>query len=179
MQINDRLLSHNNSYQKMERDVTTPRFNQIFQKETAGHYEIMSAQKPQFKEAGLKDGSLLLGSNRSVLDASAKKMNQLLISEQNPVMRAASINAATNTLDGEGTQNQFRDFIMHNRDLFPVAPQMQLASSSKPTVQIRIGRVEVRAVMPSKTPEFRRNVSKPSPVLSLSEYLQQQSGGKP
>lgn len=53
----------------------------------------------------------------------------------------------------------------------PVAPQVP------PTIHVSIGRIEVRAVTPS-TPAPRAKPARPSPSLSLEDYLKQQRGGR-
>lgn len=46
-----------------------------------------------------------------------------------------------------------------------------------PTIQVSIGRIEVRAIA-SSTPAPRQKAVRPSPSLSLEDYLKQQKGGR-
>ncbi len=50
------------------------------------------------------------------------------------------------------------------------------SSSSTPTIQVTIGRIEVRAITPPVAPPQRPR--KPSPALSLDDYLKQRNGGQ-
>ncbi|MFZ3168357.1 MAG: hypothetical protein WA130_12130 [Candidatus Methanoperedens sp.] len=50
------------------------------------------------------------------------------------------------------------------------------SSSSTPTIQVTIGRIEVRAITPPVAPAQRSRA--PSPTLSLNEYLKQRNGGQ-
>jgi hypothetical protein len=47
-----------------------------------------------------------------------------------------------------------------------------------PTIKITIGRVDVRAMMPA-APAARPAPARPSPALSLDDYLKQRGGGRP
>jgi hypothetical protein len=55
----------------------------------------------------------------------------------------------------------------------PIAPLSRAATAS-PTINVTIGRVEVRAVPP---PAQHRAKPKPSSVLSLEDYLRQRAKG--
>ena len=46
-----------------------------------------------------------------------------------------------------------------------------------PTIKITIGRVDVRAIMPA-APAPRPAPARPSPALSLEDYLKQREGGR-
>ncbi len=50
------------------------------------------------------------------------------------------------------------------------------SSSSTPTIQVTIGRIEVRAITPPVAPAQRSRT--PSPTLSLDDYLKQRNGGQ-
>lgn len=50
------------------------------------------------------------------------------------------------------------------------------SSSSTPTIQVTIGRIEVRAITPPVAPA--QSPRTPSPTLSLNEYLKQRNGGQ-
>jgi hypothetical protein len=66
----------------------------------------------------------------------------------------------------------------------PVSPVQPPAANApreaepSPIIQVRIGRVEVRAVLPP-TPPVRRAAEPLKPALSLEEYLKQRSGRRP
>lgn len=51
-------------------------------------------------------------------------------------------------------------------------------STSAPTIRVTIGRIEVRAIMPTKEPTARPPSTRPRPKLSLDDYLKQQNGGQ-
>ncbi|MFM7448204.1 MAG: hypothetical protein ACKO24_06380, partial [Leptolyngbyaceae cyanobacterium] len=53
-----------------------------------------------------------------------------------------------------------------------------IRSEPAPTIQVRIGRVEVRRVNPPPEPSPSRQRLQQTPVLSLSEYLRQREGGE-
>jgi len=65
----------------------------------------------------------------------------------------------------------------------PMIPSRDLAAALKPdrseppVIKVRIGRVEVRAVMPP-APPARRDVPQRRPHLSLEDYLRQREGGR-
>lgn len=54
----------------------------------------------------------------------------------------------------------------------PASPQ------SAPTIQVTIGRIEVRAISPPVTVAAVQRPRTPSPSLSLDEYLKQRNGGQ-
>lgn len=49
-------------------------------------------------------------------------------------------------------------------------------SSSTPTIQVNIGRVDVRAIMPTPASPTRKAPARPSLALSLEDYLKQRNG---
>ncbi|HOO54308.1 MAG TPA: hypothetical protein PLM24_00050 [Methanothrix sp.] len=52
-------------------------------------------------------------------------------------------------------------------------------TETNPTIQVKIGRVEVRAAAPTgPTPPPSRGAPQPAPKLSLDEYLKQRDGGR-
>ncbi|EFH84853.1 hypothetical protein [Ktedonobacter racemifer] len=51
-------------------------------------------------------------------------------------------------------------------------------STSAPTIRVTIGRIEVRAVMPTKEATVGPPSTRPRPKLSLDDYLKQQNGGQ-
>jgi hypothetical protein len=53
-----------------------------------------------------------------------------------------------------------------------------IRSEPAPTIQVRIGRVEVRRVSPPPEPSPSRQRLQQTPVLSLSDYLRQREGGE-
>jgi hypothetical protein len=59
------------------------------------------------------------------------------------------------------------------RSLPPIAP-LSPAATTPPTINVTIGRVEVRAVPP---PAQQRAKPKPASVLSLEDYLRQRAKG--
>jgi hypothetical protein len=60
------------------------------------------------------------------------------------------------------------------RALPPIAPLPPAAATAPPTINVTIGRVEIRAVPP---PAQQRAKPKPATVLSLEDYLRQRSKG--
>jgi hypothetical protein len=48
----------------------------------------------------------------------------------------------------------------------------------EPVVKVTIGRVEVRAITPPKTPPSKRAVARSGPAISLDEYLKQRNEGR-
>jgi hypothetical protein len=60
------------------------------------------------------------------------------------------------------------------RSFPPIAPLLPAAGTATPTINITIGRVEVRAVAP---PAQQRAKPKPATVLSLEDYLRQRAKG--
>lgn len=50
-------------------------------------------------------------------------------------------------------------------------------SAPAPAIRVTIGRIEVRAVMPSHEPAERATPTRPRPKLSLDDYLKQRNGG--
>ena len=56
----------------------------------------------------------------------------------------------------------------------PVAPLSPVAATASSTINVTIGRVEIRAVPP---PAQQRAKVKPAPVLSLEDYLRQRANG--
>jgi len=64
----------------------------------------------------------------------------------------------------------------HRTEDYPLASLRQLATKAGPTIQVTIGRVEVRAIVPP-APTPPRPVEAPrGPMLSLEEYLKQRNG---
>jgi hypothetical protein len=60
------------------------------------------------------------------------------------------------------------------RSLPPIAPLPPAAATARPTINVTIGRVEIRAVPP---PTQQRAKPKPASVLSLEDYLRQRAKG--
>jgi len=60
------------------------------------------------------------------------------------------------------------------RSLPPIPPLPPAAAIATPSINVTIGRVEIRAVSP---PAQQRAKPKPAPVLSLEDYLRQRSKG--
>jgi hypothetical protein len=60
------------------------------------------------------------------------------------------------------------------RSLPPIAPLPPAAATAPPTINVTIGRVEIRAVSP---PTQQRAKPKPATVLSLEDYLRQRAKG--
>jgi hypothetical protein len=60
------------------------------------------------------------------------------------------------------------------RSLPPIAPLPPAAATAPPTINVTIGRVEIRAVSP---PAQQRAKPKPATVLSLEDYLRQRAKG--
>lgn len=60
------------------------------------------------------------------------------------------------------------------RPLPPIAPLPPAAATAPPTINVTIGRVEIRAVPP---PAQQRPKPKPPTVLSLDDYLRQRASG--
>lgn len=50
------------------------------------------------------------------------------------------------------------------------------AAGATPTISIRIGRIDVRAVMPSPAPHARPATPRRHETLSLADYLKQRNG---
>lgn len=57
-----------------------------------------------------------------------------------------------------------------------VASSVPTAKPKPPTIQVTIGRVEVRAIVPPSPP--RQSTKPPTPNLSLEDYLRSGNGGK-
>jgi hypothetical protein len=55
----------------------------------------------------------------------------------------------------------------------PIAPLSPAAATVPPTINVTIGRVEIRAVPPAQ----QRAKPKPATVLSLEDYLRQRAKG--
>lgn len=67
-------------------------------------------------------------------------------------------------------------------DTAAIRPQTSLVAEpalppAAPTIQVTIGRIEVRAIQPP-APAARPRPARPQPVLSLDRYLQQRKGGR-
>jgi len=60
------------------------------------------------------------------------------------------------------------------RSLPPIASLPPAAATAPPTINVTIGRVEIRAVPP---PAQQRAKPKPATVLSLDDYLRQRAKG--
>jgi hypothetical protein len=60
------------------------------------------------------------------------------------------------------------------RSLPPIAPLPPVSATAQPTINVTIGRVEIRAVSP---PAQQRAKPKPATVLSLENYLRQRAKG--
>lgn len=61
---------------------------------------------------------------------------------------------------------------------FP-APEKPAVTPSEPrSIQVRIGRIEVRAITPPAPPAPRTMPARPGPALSLDDYLKQRNEGK-
>jgi hypothetical protein len=67
----------------------------------------------------------------------------------------------------DSTRTQSRD---------PGATRLPSATPS-PTIQVKIGRIEVRRVNPPAPPPARSPSKPTGPTLSLADYLQQRNGG--
>jgi hypothetical protein len=59
-----------------------------------------------------------------------------------------------------------------------VRPDATTPEPEAPTVRVSIGRVEVKALMPSAPPVRREPSARPGPALSLGDYLEQRNGGR-
>ena len=58
-------------------------------------------------------------------------------------------------------------------------PRVAAPEPPAPTIRVAIGRIEVRAITPPPTPPAQRTTpARPSPALSLDEYLKQRNGGQ-
>ena len=75
-----------------------------------------------------------------------------------------------NCLSGQG----FNAVVPTIRSLPPIAPLPPAAATAAPTINVTIGRVEIRAVPP---PAQQRAKPKPATVLSLEDYLRQRAKG--
>jgi hypothetical protein len=81
---------------------------------------------------------------------------------------------------GEDTGNLLRSPIV--KTLSPIHSQTefrrhQAESQPSPTIEVTIGRIEVRGIQPEPSPKSQgRKSTKKSPALSLSDYLKQRDG---
>jgi hypothetical protein len=66
-------------------------------------------------------------------------------------------------------------------DVVPKTPTLIESTAREtlaPTIRISIGRIEVRAIMPSVESMPRTKSSPPAPRLTLEDYLKQRNEGK-
>ena len=75
---------------------------------------------------------------------------------------------------------------IHYQESPPLQSQARFASFSQdtsahealPDIQVTIGRIDVRAMLPPTPPAASSTPNRPRPALSLDDYLKQQKGGK-
>ena len=59
-----------------------------------------------------------------------------------------------------------------------VSAEPEAKPEGTPTIQVTIGRVEVRAITPPATPAPRTRPARPGPALSLDDYLRERNRGE-